>query len=329
MDNCKCVYKELYMYFQEKGKVIKLSNDCKPLKCRFCGKSSPEVKFRKIAHAFPECIGNHELRTSYECDECNEYFGKECEDNMAKYLGPLLTLSQTKGKNGVPAYKAKNKRTRIDVTPSEVVIQNASDSGNINIEDSCITINANRQPYYKIGVYKTLLKMALSLMPEREIDNFKETIEWVRFGSKQYEKVMEIHAKSVIQTFYPGPGTIPLNAILYKRSDDKLRVPYCIFYCEFRNFSFQIVVPSIKKDELLYKENIEVKIPGFIGYYETMGLTDTFGPPEKLIVDLSLSERVNEEKVTIRMKFDSKIELMEMEGKETTEIPGVKPLSEG
>ena len=36
--------------------------------CRFCEKRSPEVTFRKKAHAIPELLGNKSLITYYECD---------------------------------------------------------------------------------------------------------------------------------------------------------------------------------------------------------------------------------------------------------------------
>ena len=37
-------------------------------RCRFCGKTTPEVSFRKEAHALPECVGNKSLFTYYECE---------------------------------------------------------------------------------------------------------------------------------------------------------------------------------------------------------------------------------------------------------------------
>lgn len=55
-------------------------------KCRFCGKGEKEVRFDKIAHVFPEAIGNHVLASNYKCDACNEYFGKTIENEYANFL---------------------------------------------------------------------------------------------------------------------------------------------------------------------------------------------------------------------------------------------------
>lgn len=42
--------------------------------CRFCGRSMPDVKFKKVAHALSESIGNKHIINNEECDSCNENF---------------------------------------------------------------------------------------------------------------------------------------------------------------------------------------------------------------------------------------------------------------
>lgn len=54
--------------------------------CRFCGKNETEVGFKKIAHAFPESVGNKSLATYYECDECNQFFGETIEREYANFF---------------------------------------------------------------------------------------------------------------------------------------------------------------------------------------------------------------------------------------------------
>ena len=76
-------------------------------KCRFCGKSKPEVSFRNTAHAIPEFLGNKSLISMNECDICNEFFANEYEDHLAKWFGPARSLCQMRGKKGTPKYKSK------------------------------------------------------------------------------------------------------------------------------------------------------------------------------------------------------------------------------
>ncbi len=95
----------------------------KPYRCRFCGKSEPEVKFTDDAHAISELIGNKSLFLKSECEACNKKYGRMYEDHFAKYLGPGRTVTQTKGKNGIPSYKTVDGKFRMDVTDKVFVIQ--------------------------------------------------------------------------------------------------------------------------------------------------------------------------------------------------------------
>ena len=70
-------------------------------RCRYCGKQSPEVTFRKKAHAFSESIGN-KLFISHkcECDICNDFFGTQLEPDLNTFLFPYLVINNIKGKKG-------------------------------------------------------------------------------------------------------------------------------------------------------------------------------------------------------------------------------------
>lgn len=65
-------------------------------KCIFCGSNT--AKFKKIAHAVSETVGNKSLVSHFECDECNEEFGKKLEDNLGKYMLPYKIVTQIFGK---------------------------------------------------------------------------------------------------------------------------------------------------------------------------------------------------------------------------------------
>lgn len=44
--------------------------------CRYCGRASPEVKFKKLAYAISDQVGNDWLFDYEECDTCNAGFAK-------------------------------------------------------------------------------------------------------------------------------------------------------------------------------------------------------------------------------------------------------------
>ncbi len=105
----------------------------KPYKCRFCDKSEPEVKFTDEAHAISNFIGNRSLFLKSECESCNKKYGKYYEDQFAKYLGPGRTVTQTKGKNGIPSYKTADGKFRMDVTDKGCVMQEVSGNGRVDL----------------------------------------------------------------------------------------------------------------------------------------------------------------------------------------------------
>src|SRR5690554_4727253 len=53
-------------------------------RCRFCGRGKPEVRFKKLAHAVSDFLGNQSIISMNECDECNTFFGEGCEDHLGK-----------------------------------------------------------------------------------------------------------------------------------------------------------------------------------------------------------------------------------------------------
>jgi hypothetical protein len=87
----------------------------KPRICRFCGKRDDEVTFKSVAHAIPEFIGNRCMISMNECDECNQFFANNAEDHLSKASAPMRTMSQVRGKKGIPTHKAKGDVLRVEV----------------------------------------------------------------------------------------------------------------------------------------------------------------------------------------------------------------------
>jgi HNH endonuclease len=73
--------------------------------CRFCGKRPPDVTFRKAAHVIPEALGNKSIESAYECDVCNDKFGRGIENDLGKWSEPMRTFARIRGKSGVPTLK--------------------------------------------------------------------------------------------------------------------------------------------------------------------------------------------------------------------------------
>lgn len=66
--------------------------------CHYCGLAVPQFKFKKLAHAIPNQVGNDWNFDHEECDNCNEHFAKWVEDDFAKWTLPWRSMGRIKGK---------------------------------------------------------------------------------------------------------------------------------------------------------------------------------------------------------------------------------------
>src|ERR1017187_3995244 len=153
-----------------------------PRRCRFCGKQKPEVSFRKKAHALPELVGNHVLVSLHECDSCNELFGRTIEDSFAKWTAFQRLVSGIGGKRGVPSYKSKDRKVECDANKGSlnVVLKDESTSVDFDPVSRRLTMTGDIQPHIPRFAYKCLVKMALSVMPDEDVMNFRAALEWLR-----------------------------------------------------------------------------------------------------------------------------------------------------
>lgn len=229
----------------------------KPYVCRFCGKRNPVVKFNDNCHAISEMLGNKVLFIKSECECCNKRFGRKFENQLANYLNPIRTLSQTKGKNGVPSYKTLDEKSRIDVTEKGVVIQESEGSEIVCFKNDEIILKLQRKKYTPLLVYKALVFMALSIIPDNELTAFKETIEWLNEDDLYNSKYnMNSYSSCVIERFFEGEKPLNVHAVVVRRKIDRI-VPYAFFILEFDNISFQIIIPCLSKDKQCINQKIE------------------------------------------------------------------------
>ena len=276
--------------------------------CRFCKKSEGEVTFKNKAHAIPEFTGNKILIAHYECDICNSEFSRLMESHMANYMNLFHTISQVKGKKGVPSFKTSQKKSRIDIETTHVNLEDHEGDTitTLDEENKTITIKAKRATYTPIAIYKCLTKMAITIMPEIELQKFKNTIDWL---NEKYHEKSPFDLKSLFTLFSVTPGINPFpftSCILFKRKDDhKNDVPYMLFLLAYGNFSFQIHLPLCIEDKKLSNKALELTyIPtpadGLVG--------------SKIIarkrLDLNSKTQVKGEEETIIMSYESKEELI-------------------
>ena len=257
--------------------------------CRFCHKTKQDTTFKNESHAIPECLGNHQLILLDECDSCNKFFSEQLEDHLDKFTKPFRIAGQIIGKNGIPEYRTNNKRSKITFVETPLIQSPIGEEFlSVDKDKKEITLKLHQEKHIPIAVYKTLIKIAISIIETKnELANFKATIDWVRS-----DNIADTVIKPAIlmQTFIPGPR--PTNGVvvsLFRRKPDAVNVPYAILVMGFGNLVFQIIVPSGLDDGI----TMNIHIPFFPSPFE---LGDwPFGEIKYSSIDLSGTEKASKE----------------------------------
>src|SRR6185295_19754278 len=84
-----------------------------------------------------------------------------------------------------------------------------------------ITLTVPRDQYTPIAVLKTFTKIGLSLLPEKELRNFRAAMAWIRNTDHQVGLV-KTTAFPVLYTFVPGNNPLVNSVILLRRRADDL-----------------------------------------------------------------------------------------------------------
>lgn len=225
--------------------------------CRFCGKNSNETTFKMKAHIMPEFMGNKKYFSYYECDNCNQYFG-QLEDSLYNFAGIFNTLSTIKGKRGFPKFKTKG--SDFQAKEFGTIIQKNHDPDNENSfvydeENERMNIDVTMPSYVPQDVYKSLVKIALCMLPDDEFLEHKDTLNWLM--SKNTSEHKNNPFFNVFRKIGGNPKMFPepVAFLLRKRnikSADKF--PTYVLLLSYGIISYQVFIPFIENDNHLAKE---------------------------------------------------------------------------
>lgn len=221
--------------------------------CRYCNKSEKETSFNQHTHLLPELIGENNIFTFDECDICNKLFS-DYESSFSIFIRPYMTLLGIKGKRKIPDFHSRtverNEETRTILkhkvgNKKELYIQSIDDF-TINPKNKTFDIIFRKSPFVPLKVYKSLLKIALSLLP-REFDKFnKQSFAWLTNRQDDLTFVCRAFITTLKKKRFLTP-----YADLYKAKklfNNKEEFPeYTLIIC-FANQVVQIFLPD--SDEL-------------------------------------------------------------------------------
>ncbi|WP_082805221.1 HNH endonuclease [Pseudomonas sp. BMS12] len=279
--------------------------DMENRKCRFCGKQPQEVTFKKVAHAIPELLGNKSIVSSYECDTCNEGFGKGIENDLGNWSKPMRTLIRIRGKSGVPTLKKGGKAPgwRIEYDQSRLnVTANENDPiFEVDEENKTVTFKLRRDSYTPVAVLKAFMKIGVTLLPGDEIPNFIGLMAWIRDTdhSKAY-----LNKCPVIYAFQPGPMPNDfIAALVLRRKKTVTGYPYAFLVLGYGNEVFQVPLPSESHDAQMSGQSISIHPFPVPGHPDPA----RYGEPTRSVLDWMDSRVRKGEIMTMQMGYDSRV----------------------
>jgi hypothetical protein len=213
-------------------------------KCRFCGKTTlTGAKFKKIAHAIPESIGNKNIICTEECDTCNEFFGVTYEKSLVEYFNFYRVIHGIKSKEGYPKITYKNGYALHNNGVAQVYSENI-----IEDEDGNVKIKLQSNEYYNENhFYKSLCKMALSIIDVNELDSLKATLSWL-----MNKEDAGIDLPLVGTLINPIAYTEEPKIIIINRIDNSLCSPHVLCELTIGYYQFAFILPYSEKDMLKY-----------------------------------------------------------------------------
>jgi len=289
--------------FLEPGVKLFLGAPDHPRHCRFCDRDEPAVTFKDEAHALPAAFGNTGLFSNYECDTCNHLFGEGIENHLGNWTKPMRTLSRIKGRSGVPTIKkpGPNQGWRVECDGAGFQLSEYEDEPFFEMDESArrLKFELHRDTYVPVAALKGLVKIGLTLIPDVEVPNFRETYGWIRDEDHTRNFVAEF---PVFRTFIPGPVRNDLIVLMLMRRRAGIdNVPYAFFTMAYGNEVLQVFLPSIDKDRSINGSTFS--IPAF----PNLGSLDAalYGSPRTKVENLTGRQPIKGEKVPAVFGFDA------------------------
>jgi hypothetical protein len=186
-------------------------------RCRFCEQTPPRTAFSFVRPVVPELAGNTSLFTRELCDECNEQFAGTMDKEFLRFWEDLGTL-----RKGATTFREL-------CAPSSITM----------------------------AAYKAMVRMALSILPEEDLADYTDTLEWISNPDHEFDSgLFEGVGCLAYETHVPfAQGWVSLA----RRVEDDAPFPHMLFFLASERLILQIHLPLCARDEDL--DGTDVRMP--------------------------------------------------------------------
>jgi hypothetical protein len=277
-----------------------------PRTCRFCKRSTPAVRFKMDAHIMPEFMGNKYLLSKSECDDCNTLFG-HYETSFADFFGLSRTFAQIRGKaNKVPKFKDPKTGLEVKLTDTGIKMTTIEGADPIthDFKNKKIEIVTERPGYIPIHIPKCILKIGLSMLDWKDLDDYDYTRQFITTSEKDIH-FKNSHSLRIHGYFIPGPTIFmhPFAQLLLKKmssQDEGIPTRQVVIY--YANYCFQMILPFSKPD--LHLQGKKIDVPIFPLLIDNAHFKK-YGEYQQLNLNLTSNEKKSGQEHRLSFSFDT------------------------
>ena len=172
----------------------------------------------------------------------------------------MRTFARIRGKSGVPTLKKGSDAPgwRIEYGDGGFNITSYEDDPLYEVDEAkkTITFKLKRDAYTPVAVLKAFMKIGLTMLPDKEIENFPHLMAWVRETdhSRRFAEQCPI-----IYSFQPGPMPNDLiAAFILRRKPEATGCAYAYLVLGYGNEVFQVQLPSLKHDATMNGQSVSI-----------------------------------------------------------------------
>ncbi|MGG2196510.1 HNH endonuclease [Paenibacillus validus] len=194
--------------------------------CLFCGRTRPNVTFKKDAHVIPAGLGNRTLFYLNECDQCNAKFSLY-ENELINYLtfDRIFIGASKRPGSGAPKYKNKSKLSSLEMSGRTLKLNILEEEGTFHIKKrkgKLLFEIKNPPPYRPDNICKCLTHMAWALLEDEDKAVVSYEPDWLIGSVNVYPLYMDT-------AFVPGNGFSHVILEVFKSTGDESQdYPYLI-----------------------------------------------------------------------------------------------------
>lgn len=177
-----------------------------------------------------------------------------------------------------------------------------NDHFTLDSENKKVTFHTLRPSYNPHLVWKCFLKIGLSILPEKYINDYELAFAILHSGKRNEEKDSPLYKMNMYQ--HLGPAFPSPMAILFERKLSTDLIPMHIACIMFHNYTYQLVLPFSKQDKHLYDGKALITLPNMPPFIDKH-FANKFGTPKGHRLNFNLDELKRGEKHDMTFSFDS------------------------